>query len=79
MSRQFGRLRAYRRVGFALPFRNWTESEQLALAARARQMDQHNFRDKLFDDGALDWVLSFSDEHFRQRYLREEGPIYCET
>lgn len=51
----------------------------MALAASARPMDEHNFRDKLFDDGALDWVLSFSDEHFRQRYLREEGPIYCET
>ena len=42
-------------------------------------MDQQNFRDDLFDNAAGDWVQSHLDEHFRQRYLREEGPIYCET
>jgi hypothetical protein len=42
-------------------------------------MDELNFRDDLFDDPTGDWVQSHSDEHFRQRYLRSEGPIYCET
>jgi hypothetical protein len=42
-------------------------------------MDQRNFRDDLFDNAAGEWVQSHIDEHFRQRYLREEGPIYCET
>jgi hypothetical protein len=42
-------------------------------------MDQLNFRDDLFDNAAGDWVQSHLDEHFRQRYLHEEGPIYCET
>ena len=42
-------------------------------------MDQPIFRDDLFDNGGGDWVQSYSDEHFRQRYLRNDGPIYCET
>ena len=42
-------------------------------------MDQQNFRDDLFDNATGDWVQSHLDEHFRQSYLREEGPIYCET
>jgi hypothetical protein len=42
-------------------------------------MDQPNFRDDLFDNSAGDWVESHVDEHFEQRYLNEEGPIYCET
>jgi len=42
-------------------------------------MDQPIFRDDLFDNSAGDWVDSYSDEHFRQRYLRQKGPIVCET
>jgi hypothetical protein len=42
-------------------------------------MDQLNFRDDLFDTPAGEWVHSYSDDHFRQRYLRQDGPIYCET
>ena len=42
-------------------------------------MDQHNFRDDLFDSATGNWVQSHLDEHFRQSYLREEGPIYSET
>jgi hypothetical protein len=42
-------------------------------------MDQPIFRDDLFDNTAGEWVQSHSDEHFQQRYLREDGPIYCET
>ena len=42
-------------------------------------MEQPNFRDDLFDNSAGDWVQTHLDEHFRQRYLRQEGPIYCES
>src|SRR5437763_4706706 len=42
-------------------------------------MDQPSFRDDLFDTPASDWVESYSDEHFQQRYLRRDGPIFCET
>jgi hypothetical protein len=41
--------------------------------------DKVNFRDDLFDSPAGDWVESFSDAHFRQRYLHEKSLIYCET
>lgn len=36
-------------------------------------------RDDLFDTPSNDWIESFSDQHFRQRYLHREGAIYCET
>jgi hypothetical protein len=42
-------------------------------------MDQQNFRDDLFDNPTGDWVQSHLDEHFQQRYLDADGPIYCET
>ncbi len=42
-------------------------------------MDELNFRDDLFDNPAGEWVHSYSDEHFRQRYLDQPGAIYCET
>ena len=42
-------------------------------------MDKPNFRDYLFDNPSGDWVQSYSDEHFRQRYLGRDGPISCET
>jgi|HubBroStandDraft_6_1064221.scaffolds.fasta_scaffold486788_1 hypothetical protein len=42
-------------------------------------MDQPNFVDDLFDNPAGDWVQSHADENFQQRYLRQDGPIYCET
>jgi hypothetical protein len=42
-------------------------------------MDQHNFRDDLFEDATRDWVQDHSDEHFEQRHLRGDGPIFCET
>lgn len=42
-------------------------------------MDQQNLRDDLFDNPTGDWVQSHLDEHFQQRYLDSEGPIYCET
>ena len=42
-------------------------------------MDDLHFRDDLFDNASGDWVQSHSDEHFQQRYLRNEGPIFCET
>lgn len=42
-------------------------------------MGELNFRDDLFDNPKGEWVESHSDLHFRQRYLREGGPIYCET
>ena len=38
-----------------------------------------NFRDDLFDNPGREWVQSFSDEHFQQRHLLEEGAIFCET
>jgi hypothetical protein len=38
-----------------------------------------NFRDDLFDNPGREWVQSFSDEHFQQRHLLEEGTIFCET
>jgi hypothetical protein len=38
-----------------------------------------NFRDDLFDDSGREWVRSFSDEHFQQRHLLEQGTIFCET
>jgi hypothetical protein len=41
-------------------------------------MNHLNFRDDVFDNPG-DWVHSYSDEHFQQRYLRKEGAIYCET
>ncbi len=40
---------------------------------------QPDFRDELFDSGTGDWVQSHADDHFRQRHLSGEGPIYCET
>src|SRR5580658_9595917 len=42
-------------------------------------MDQLIFVDDLFDNPTGDWVQSHLDKNFRQSYLREEGPIYCET
>src|SRR4051812_45541176 len=42
-------------------------------------MNQLELRDDLFDDPAREWVESHADGHFRQRYLKEPGPIYCET
>lgn len=42
-------------------------------------MGKLKYRDDLFDDPAYDWVHSHTDEHFRQRHLRQEGAIYCET
>jgi len=42
-------------------------------------MDRPCFRDELFDSSTSDWVETYSDEHFRQRYLRRGGPIFCET
>ena len=42
-------------------------------------MNDPNFRDDLFDDSPGEWVDGYRDDHFRQRYLRGEGPIYCET
>jgi hypothetical protein len=41
-------------------------------------MDQ-TFWDDLFDNPTGDWVQHYSDEHFQQRYLKTDGPIYCET
>jgi hypothetical protein len=38
-----------------------------------------NFRDDLFDNPGREWVQSFSDEHFQQRHLLEQGAIFCET
>ena len=35
--------------------------------------------ERLSDNASGDWVQSHSDEHFQQRYLRNEGPIFCET
>src|SRR5882672_10682275 len=49
------------------------------IACERSHMDQMNFRDDLFDNPTGDWVRSHLDEHFQQSYLREEGPIYCET
>jgi hypothetical protein len=37
------------------------------------------FADELFENPTLDWVHMEIDEHFRQRHLREDHPIYCET
>jgi hypothetical protein len=42
-------------------------------------MNKLNFRDDVFEDSALDWVYGDSDDHFSQRHLREEDPIYSET
>ncbi len=39
----------------------------------------HQFRDALFENSSADWFDSYSDEHFRQRYLLHEELIYCET
>src|SRR4051812_5942030 len=47
--------------------------------AGSKKMNQPAFRDDLFDRSEGDWVHSYSDAHFRQRYLREHGPIICET
>lgn len=42
-------------------------------------MNEPIFRDDLFENASADWVESNVDEHFRQRYLPGDGPIFCET
>jgi hypothetical protein len=42
-------------------------------------MEPLTFRDDLFDNPTGDWIQSYSDMHFRQRYLHQDGAIYCET
>src|SRR5215471_1269021 len=42
-------------------------------------MESPSFRDELFESPSGDWVECYSDAHFRQRYLRRDGPIFCET
>jgi hypothetical protein len=37
------------------------------------------FHDDWFDNLRDDWVQSYSDPHFQQRYLHQDGAIYCET
>lgn len=45
----------------------------------ARQLQALIFRDDVFGNSSLNWVHNHVDEHFEQRHLGDEYPIYCET
>jgi hypothetical protein len=42
-------------------------------------MERPRLRDDVFDAPGRDWAETQVDEHFTQRYLRDESLIFCET